>query len=291
MLILRDKPGQLCNRLWSYSFFIAYGLKNNVKVYVPNFKEYEPLFENLNQFPKVKFGLSKNLKQEKYIRKTFLTIYLFQKIKLGFLFRVFDIHFPNRKRLSNDFCKGKLIVYINSWKQEKNEDAIINQKQEIIDLFTPKKEFRDKPNAFFSKLWGSYDIIVGVHIRRGDYKDFKNGAYFYDDSIYRNYMGYIEGQLTGKKVGFFISTNSAIDYNVFKNLQVHQLENAKGIEDVYALSLCDYIMGPPSTFSMWASFYGSVPLKILENANEQFVINDFSIIQFQNCFENGQRFK
>ncbi|MCW3058345.1 MAG: hypothetical protein JWQ02_166, partial [Capsulimonas sp.] len=34
---------------------------------------------------------------------------------------------------------------------------------------------------------------------------------------------------------------------------------------MYSLSECDYILGPPSTFTAWASFYGQKPLyKILE---------------------------
>src|SRR5665647_65103 len=125
MIIIRDKPGQLCNRLWSYSFFIAYGLENDVKVYVPNFKEYESLFENLDKFPKIRFQLSNNRLLEKSIRFCALTIYLFQKIKLGFIFRIFDIHFPHRNVLNNPFFQEKSIVFINSWKHQKDVDAIV----------------------------------------------------------------------------------------------------------------------------------------------------------------------
>lgn len=32
------------------------------------------------------------------------------------------------------------------------------------------------------------------------------------------------------------------------------------VEDLYALAECDYLIGPPSTFTVWASFYGNVPL-------------------------------
>lgn len=287
MIILRDKPGQLCNRLWAYSFFIAYGLKNDVKVYIPNFKEYESLFENLEQFPKISFQLSKNKTLEKLIRLGILTIYLFEKIKLGFLFRIFNVHFPPRILLNNQFCKGKSIVYINSWKQEKNVDAIEKYKPEIIGLFTPKKVFRDRSDALIADLRSCFDILVGVHIRRGDYSTFKNGIYYYDDKVYQKYMMRIKSQLAGKKVAFFISSNSTINYSAYEGLQMHQLENAEGIEDLYALSKCDYIMGPPSTFSMWASFSGSVPLKILESDDDRFTIEDFSVIRYQNCFENG----
>ena len=31
------------------------------------------------------------------------------------------------------------------------------------------------------------------------------------------------------------------------------------VSAMHAMSLCDYILGPPSTFSGWASFMGRVP--------------------------------
>lgn len=290
MIILRDKPGQLCNRLWAYSFFIAYGLKNDVKVYIPNFKEYQSLFEDLEQFPKIRFQISKNKTFEKIIRLGILTIYLFEKVKLGFLFRIFNVHFPSVDLLDDQFCKGKSIVYINSWKQEKNVDAIEKYKPEIIGLFTPKKVFRDRPDALIADLRLRFDILVGVHIRRGDYSTFKGGIYYYDDKVYQKYMMHIKSQLADKKVAFFISSNSTINSTEYKDLKVYQLENAEGIEDLYALSKCDYIMGPPSTFSMWASFSGSVPLKILERDDDHFTTDDFSVILYQNCFENGNKY-
>jgi hypothetical protein len=290
MIILRDKPGQLCNRLWAYSFFIAYGLNNDVKVYIPNFREYQSLFEDLEQFPKIRFHISKNKTFEKLIRLCILTIYLFEKVKLGFLFRIFNVHFPSRNLLDDQFCKGKSIVYINSWKQEKNVDAIKKYKPEIIGLFTPKKVFRDRPDALIADLRLRFDILVGVHIRRGDYSTFKGGIYYYDDKVYQKYMMHIKSQLAGKKVAFFISSNSTINPTEYEGLQVYQLENAQGIEDLYALSKCDYIMGPPSTFSMWASFSGSVPLKILESDDDHFTTDDFSVILYQNCFENGNKY-
>ena len=41
------------------------------------------------------------------------------------------------------------------------------------------------------------------------------------------------------------------------------------VEDLYALARCDYLVGPPSTYTAWASFYGQVPLCHLETAEQQ----------------------
>jgi hypothetical protein len=290
MIILRDKPGQMCNRLWSFSFFIAYGLKYNIKIYIPNLKEYESLFENLNQFSNIKFSLSENRRTEKLIRFAVLFIYLFNKLKIGFLLRIFNICFPDRNFLNQLYLSKNRIYYINSWKHKKDYEAIVEFKPEIISLFTPKKEFREKTDKLFPELKSMYDILIGVHIRRGDYLNFQNGSYYFDDSVYSRYMNMLTLESGTKKVGFFISTNEAIDPNKFKGLNIHLLDHSLGIEDLYALSKCNYIMGPPSTFSMWASFYGSVPLKLIERENETFSLDDFSVIRYQNNFENGEKY-
>jgi len=48
------------------------------------------------------------------------------------------------------------------------------------------------------------------------------------------------------------------------------------IEDLYTLASCDYIIGPPSTFTMWASFYGRVPLYKIIDRNKLQEIDDFT---------------
>jgi len=47
MIIVNDKPGHLCNRVWAFSYFVAYALEHNVTIYLPNFREYQSYFEDL----------------------------------------------------------------------------------------------------------------------------------------------------------------------------------------------------------------------------------------------------
>jgi hypothetical protein len=37
------------------------------------------------------------------------------------------------------------------------------------------------------------------------------------------------------------------------------------VEDLYAFAGCDLLVGPPSTFTAWAAFYGEVPLLHVED--------------------------
>jgi hypothetical protein len=41
------------------------------------------------------------------------------------------------------------------------------------------------------------------------------------------------------------------------------------IADMYALSRCDAIIGPKSTFSAWSSFFGSVPRYVMRKGATQ----------------------
>jgi hypothetical protein len=39
--------------------------------------------------------------------------------------------------------------------------------------------------------------------------------------------------------------------------------------DLHALARCDYIFGPQSTFTQWASFYGNKPLFLLKDTHDR----------------------
>ena len=47
---------------------------------------------------------------------------------------------------------------------------------------------------------------------------------------------------------------------------------------MYSLAECDYIVGPPSTFSTWASFYGNVPIYRITDPSAEFSIADFKVL-------------
>lgn len=51
------------------------------------------------------------------------------------------------------------------------------------------------------------------------------------------------------------------------------------IEDMYAPAGCDYIVGPPGSFSNWASFYGQAPIHLLYDLNEAISLQSFRLYQ------------
>jgi hypothetical protein len=51
------------------------------------------------------------------------------------------------------------------------------------------------------------------------------------------------------------------------------------IEDMYAFASCDYLIGAPSTFTMWASFYGKVPLNVIRSPDQTQKLTDFVVLE------------
>ncbi|MBP5722772.1 MAG: hypothetical protein J6X18_04245 [Bacteroidales bacterium] len=51
--------------------------------------------------------------------------------------------------------------------------------------------------------------------------------------------------------------------------------------DQYIMSLCDYIIGPPSSFSGWASYMGDVPLYQIRDTKHLLSLEDFKVFNLQ----------
>jgi len=58
----------------------------------------------------------------------------------------------------------------------------------------------------------------------------------------------------GKKIKFLICSNIPQNPSLFDNFNCG-FDRRHLIEDMYALAECDYVVGPPSSYTMWASFY------------------------------------
>ena len=73
--------------------------------------------------------------------------------------------------------------------------------------------------------------------------------------------------------------DSEIEFAVASNVRAEEFckinkesiyyPNNSPLDDLGLLASCDVILGSPSTFSMWASFYGNVPLAFLLDANQE----------------------
>ncbi len=261
---------QLCNRIWAILPALSFALHYNKKLVVLwAFKPYIELFPNLQQCRNVVFLFSKNIFQyRRLIRR---------------VWKLYDCFLLQKKSFRNIHPANPLI-FSGAWECRLDESYILEEKKRIVSLFIPSQEVVDEVDKRMQK--DSF-VYVGVHIRRGDYARFSCGRYFYDISYYYRLMDCIYKQLIDRncKVKFVICSNEKFDIKEKSLLQnVHfaaeeliRFEDSAPIVDLYALSRCDYIFGPPSTFSQWASFFGEAKLFFVKSAS----LRDITLDEFR----------
>lgn len=274
--VIYDAPGQTCNRLWSYLDTVAWAITHDKKISILFWDDSIKYFDKLRENPHVNFSLYNKrlislIGENRY--KTIIT-----KI------------FANRFTFSfYSFLHRKTDRFIVGWQKRAEHKYFPHIYPDIYETFSPNPEIVTEVRSFISKYRDDGFIIIGIHIRRGDYKDFMGGKYYFSHEEYAIQMSYIQSLFQNRRVCFLISTNENYEKQIFNSLTLCDWKGKTAIHDLYALSLCDYIAGPLSTFSRWASYYGQVPLYFIEKNTKIESLKNFSIIKDFYTFENGER--
>lgn len=271
----------MANRLHFLSYFIANSKAYNYPLLVTCFPEYHDLFTAIgDDEPRVTFT-SNGIKQKalnKILNKLHaLTLKIGIKLP-GIIFHSiaendlklsqYDINSPGFVKLAQH-----RVVIPEGWVYR----DYVNFKKylpQIKKLFSPKQEFRDAIKHEVGRARSMGDMLIGVHIRRGDYKDFNGGKWFYSNEVYINKMQEAEQLFAGKQCVFIICSQEKFDTNEFSGFKTVIAERP-AIVDLYLLAECNYIFGPPSTFTGWASLYNTVPAYYMESAGEKITIDSF----------------
>lgn len=166
-------------------------------------------------------------------------------------------------------------------------ELFVKYKQEIIDMFTFDEAIRQKA-AHYMGSKRKHDLRLGVHIRRGDYKTWHGGKYYYEDSVYIDYIKQFQQLFPEKKLSVYVCSN---DPNLNKEAYYQALPQAQLLfpqggqeDDLCLLSECDYLIGAPSTFSLVASMYHNTPLCWMEEKDTKLSLASFS--HFNDLFKH-----
>ena len=284
MVILNSQNSQLANRLWGFSSFIANSIEHNYPLVNLGFYKYRRYFEATqnNNFGNYSISLERtgigfldyfysNLFKNwvsithKTIGRTptFHKFYCtkFNEDKKAILFDLNNVgfvkHAKNRK------------VLVHGW-MFRDPINIRKHRDKIVHFFKPVEPYNTLVNLEIASAAKLADVLVGVHIRRGDYATFLNGKWFYTDLQYADKMHQLT-QIYAKECKscvFIVCSNDAINLENFTGLTL-VYKPRHFMVDLYLLSKCDIIIGPPSTFSQWAAFYGLKPLVMLLNGDQK----------------------
>lgn len=169
-------------------------------------------------------------------------------------------------------------------------DLFMKYKPEIKKLFEFKQEIDNKTKELIRKEADGYNITLGLHIRRGDYKTWKDGKFFYNDDDYTSFVLRFSTSHPDSHICVFICGNDPTIDNDYYSGRLKGIKTvfARGnaAEDLCLLSKCDYIIGPPSTFSLVASMYNDRPLCWVYGRDAAIAGSDFKYFdQLFRCIE------
>jgi hypothetical protein len=281
-LIIAAKSGQLGNRLFTSANYMAFALEHGYWLLNPSFDDYAPHFEGtrnnlLGAFPALPIQVPSNswMRHRCYeLNRTLCKSGKFNVINIerGKAFSLRDESFQIQIRKNSlNFIQGWL--FREGWFIE-DRDLLAQYSPVIKDYFQPLGRYRKTISQFMATLRRDYAIVIGMHVRQGDYQAFKAGRYFYESDRYFELIKSLNEQLNNANVCFVICSNVEQDLEPLRGLNV--CAGIGGlVEDMYLLAECDYIIGPPSSYSMWASFYGDKPLYMLRDVEVVPRLDDF----------------
>jgi len=281
MVIIASKEGQLANRILHASSFFVNAKENSYKVIHPFFEDFYQYFsENLVQHKKfIKFWGKKKSWSSSFIQSTltiFIKLFLKLRIKKLPFFEIIEYKKYEQGTAVFDLSTKEFIkkarskiVFVYGWlfRDPVNQEK---HKEWLLEFWKPNERYCKNVKNYHQKYKRDCDLLVGVHVRGGDYKNFEGGKWYYTPEQYYDKMKELTKlqEFSGKKIGFVICTNEKdISFPASEFFSVLN-ETRHFVEDMYLLSKCNFIIGPPSTFSIWASFYGDVPLYMIKEINQ-----------------------
>lgn len=271
MRVICDAPGQTCNRLWTYVASVAQCIAEHKRMVIIFYDWTIEDFPNLLHCPFIYFPL---------YQKWYLERGNGWNNYKGLTWKV--THNETWDKIFNFFGFKK------GWQTRTDTRYLQKTMPQLKQIFRPKDEIMQKAQNMVNNLRQGNSLVIGVHIRRGDYATWNDGRFFYELEEYHQFMLRVQELYKDTHVEFFISSNEDFEMDIFKGCQCQRFgkEPSGAILDLYTLSLCDRIIGPFSSYSRWASFIGEVPLCFLESKEQQFTDDSFSKIVDFFHFEN-----
>lgn len=279
MIIIAKKHGQLGNRMILFAHFIAFAIEHKIKIVNPAFDEYAENFQTIKEDIFCRYPPKSLLHGNRLIRHLFyLLIKLMTIIKPNFI-KILTLGEKEQCDLNgNDFiklAKSNKFLFVHGW--EFRDNTNLNKHADLIrDYFKPNEKIQMDVTELIDNARQNCDVLIGVHIRHGDYKYWNNGKYFYDLDEYVKIMDRIENLFQNEKVVFLVCSNVTQDVKTLSKFRFIFCNN-HFVQDMYSLAKCDYIIGPPSTYTIWASFYGNVPVYYIINSDVIIKLDDFKI--------------
>ncbi|TSC54571.1 MAG: hypothetical protein LiPW30_37 [Parcubacteria group bacterium LiPW_30] len=279
--ILKTTGSELSNQLWNYVSIYAYTLERKFTIQNYSFFEYGNYFTM--SAPNLFFRLFFFLPFTNYTkRKTSFKRRLWRKLYEYYTKIIISINKqsvitsdnsenkpfylpPTNENLKlSEFEKSNDDIYFDGW-LFRNPIGIKKYREEIIEYFKPRQDIEKKVSTQIKTLRSNYKNLIGVHVRQGDYKEWRNGAYFVPQIMVKEIiLEYLKTSgLSASETCFVITSDGPIETLLYSDLNLY-ISKENAVHDLFLLSSTDLILGANSTFGAFASYYGDIPFVVMQ---------------------------
>ena len=286
MIILTNKPGRLANRLFLFANFVANAKDRGRTVVASSFDEYAVYFERFAGTFIPRYPQRRRPTASPAVR--ILRHILFRLLnRVGKALDQLKLHHSplhaclvathtNIFDLSDSSLQASLdkpLVFVRNYFFH-DLPSLRRHRDFIVSYFAPGAAYRERAKLFVARERGDSDVLIGSHVRRGDYRRWRSGRYFYSDREYESLVHRVAALFSSTTITFLVCSDEEITLSPEAGLT---WSNGPGteIDDLLAFSLCDYLVGPPSSFTRWAAFVGNIPLLVVEDPGQEITLADF----------------
>jgi Glycosyl transferase family 11 len=293
-ILIAERAGQLGNRLFHFGHFVAFAHEHRFRVVHLCFGEYAELFEGtrrdlLCRYPpggRLRAGRLRHALSRTAERGTAIALKYRAPLLASRVVRL-DWRTDELCELDERFAglvRDRGLLVTQGW-LFRNESLFAKHADAVRDFLRPipRVSAAGAATVARARARGPAEVVVGIHIRRGDYDAWRGGAFLYSLPEYVDVMRRVVEALSPQSVSFVVCSNEPLERASFGELSV-VVAHGSPAEDMFTLAACDRIAGPPSTFSMWASFFGRVPLYVIESPGRELSAGAFRIAESEAWF-------
>ena len=287
LLIIYCDYGRLGNRLHTHANALAWCIENNYNLMNLSFNEYAHFFKNSQKHKSGNFHQHENFLFKSLSSRVFINflrrLLLSDKWLKRLAWIIKQVKPTNNEIVSeadlNCQISHKKINLIKYWDISCSH-SIKKHQDKLRDYLRPSIRFEASSEKIIDELRSKYDYVVGVHARRGDYAIYLDGKYYHSWESYLHWANQTKQVLekSGKKnVGVVICSDEEPPTSIPKRQTVHFNSSNEIMVDIHIMSLCDYNVGPPSSFGTWISWFGKVPRLVVYNNTEITSLEQFKV--------------
>lgn len=266
MILVPCRFGALGNQLFHIAHFMASALHGkDIRFHFASFQYPLKLFPHINSHPLISVATASARTNRLYAG----LFRLGSSLLSASSFHAFYVsHGPPHVNTGSDsfLQKSRRRLIVCNGFGFRDPDNVRRYSSDLRHLLSLAPSITQRADLFARPLRDQTNpLIVGFHIRRGDYRTYESGRFFLSNEDWLLVFSSVRNQVlrSGRTFKGILFSNEDVSPFLGGN---SDLVLAPGLvyEDLALMSQCDYLVGPPSTFSGWASFVGSVPFSTVQ---------------------------